>query len=381
LRRWVMTLSITLLVVPSTGLDSEDWPWATGNVAAGTVQARRARGGYRRDRQPMARDDSRTHRRRRPRTTAESRQLVYLGPEETLDYVRSNLPGFNVRLALDDAAVDAVLPGCAVILDAYMRIRFPADRLARARTLRAFVTATTGADHVDAGVLRARGIPLLTLRDQAEFLKNVTPAAEHSWLLLMACARGLPAAVADVHGGRWDRNRHPGIMLRGRTLGIIGCGRIGQWMSRYAAAFGMRTLGFDPFVAPWPEGIEKCTLEQMLPQSDFVTVHVPLTEESRELVGRRAFALMKPGVVFVNTSRGEVIDEDALFDGLRSGRVRAAGLDVLRGEPETARHTLVEYARAHANLIVTPHIGGFSPDALRYVLEFCCRRIRGLFAA
>jgi len=298
-----------------------------------------------------------------------------------LDYVRSCLPApVVVRMPLDETEFDRMLPACDVILDASMQMRFPAVRVSRAARLKWYVTATTGADHVDAAALTSRGVPLLTLKGRSDVLGNVTAAAEHSWLLLLACARGLRSAVDGVLEGNWDRTRYPGLMIRGRTLGLVGCGRIGGWMSRYGTAFGMRCIGFDPFVQRAPETIQLASLETVLREADFVSVHVPLTDSTRGLIGRAQFDLMKPGVVLINTSRGEIVDQDALLDALRSGRVASAGLDVLSGEPDIDTHPLVEFARHHGNVTITPHIGGFSPDAVRHVLEFSCRRIQSLLA-
>lgn len=306
--------------------------------------------------------------------------VLYLGPAEmTADVGRYLQDRCAVRHAPDADTADALLPECDAILDAYMRIQLPAERLGRAPRLKLVVTATTGADHIAANALAQRNIPLLTLKDQRAILHNITAAAEHSWLLLLACARQLPSAIDHVRARQWDRNLFPGVMLRGRSIGIIGCGRIGQWMARYAVAFGMRCRGYDPFVSPWPPGIERCALNQLLAAVDFVTVHVPLTDATRQLIGSREFQSMRPGVRFINTSRGEVIDETSLLRELQSGRIAAAGLDVLTGEPDIADHPLVEYARTHANLILTPHIAGFSPDALRGLLEFSCGRILAFF--
>jgi D-3-phosphoglycerate dehydrogenase len=306
--------------------------------------------------------------------------LLYLGPESTLKHVIGNLQkGFEVRLALDEMIVNEIIKDCDVILDAYMKIPFPADRINAACQLKLFVTATTGSDHIDSSSLVKRGIPLLTLHGQKDLLRNITPAAEHSWLLLMACARHLGAAIQGVLGGEWDRNKYPGMMLRGRTLGIIGCGRIGQWMATYAAAFGMRCMGYDPYVAPWPEGIEKSSIEELLKLSDFITVHVPLENKTYGLLGAYEFSLMKQGAILINTSRGDVISETALLLALQEGRLAAVGLDVVSGEPNITDHPLVDYARKHHNLIITPHIGGFSPDALKCILEFSCRRILDFF--
>ncbi len=306
--------------------------------------------------------------------------LLYLGPDDLVDHVRSILPAtYEIQQATDASTAYRYLPNSDVVLDAYMKIHFRKDQLDRAGRLKLFVTATTGADHVDAAVLEKRKIPLLTLRGQKEILKNITPAAEHSWLLLMACARQLLPATQHVLQGKWDRNEFPGMMLRGKTIGIIGCGRIGEWISRYAAAFGMKCLGFDPYADPFPSEIEKTDLSILLQQSDFISIHVTLTDETRGLLGPKEFQKIKKGAVLVNSSRGEVVDETSLLRALENSDLQASGLDVLTGEPEIDRHPLVRYARTHSNLILTPHIGGYSPDALKTVLTFSCKRINDFF--
>jgi phosphoglycerate dehydrogenase-like enzyme len=309
-------------------------------------------------------------------------KLLYLGPDEFLEFVRDRLGSqYVVRQASDAATARTQIKDAAFVLDASMRVRFDGSMIESAEALRAFVTATTGADHVDAAALASRGIPLLTLRGQADLLRNLTPAAELSWMLIMACARGARAAIDEVLEGTWNRDHHPGLMLRGRMLGIIGCGRIGEWVSRYARAFGMMCLGYDPHLTQFPEGVRAVALAELLSQADVVSVHVPLNAETCGLLGAAELAGIKRGAILVNTSRGEIVDEAALLDALRDGRLRAVGLDVLVGEPNVARHPLVEYARSHPNVIITPHIGGFSPDAVREVLAFCCRRIAALESA
>jgi D-3-phosphoglycerate dehydrogenase len=141
-------------------------------------------------------------------------------------------------------------------------------------------------------------------------------------------------------------------------------------MSRYACAFGMEVVGYDPFVRVFPEGISPIPLEELVQSSDFITVHVPLNDSTVGLLSAEHFAKIKPGAVLVNTSRGAVLDERALLNALQSGRLGAAGLDVLSDEPEIERSPLLTYARTHDNLIITPHCGGFSYDAVRIV----CRR-------
>lgn len=288
---------------------------------------------------------------------------------------------YDVVVATDPAAVDAAIRDIDVVLDAYMKVPFPRSRLDLAPRLQLFVAATTGADHVDDANLAQRSIPLLTLQGQNDVLRNLTPAAEHSWLLLMACARRLIPAAAHVRDGGWDRNLFPGIMLRGKTLGLVGCGRIGQWMAHYADAFGMSSVGFDPNLVEWPGTIQRASsLIDMLPVVDFLSIHVPLTEMTKGLLGYEELRLLKPTAILINTSRGEVVDSEALVAMIDAGSLQGVGVDVLDGEPKTGDHPLVDLARRSDRVLITPHIGGFSPDALKIVLSFSCDRIRQYFA-
>jgi D-3-phosphoglycerate dehydrogenase len=305
--------------------------------------------------------------------------VIFLGPESHLPQVCSGLPSFDVQHCCTGDEVDARLERADVIFDAYMKVPFPPERLGRARALKLFITATTGTTHVATAELERRGIPLLTLKGQEHVTRNITAAAELSWLLLMSVARPFRAAIQEPLAGEWDRNKYPGTMLRGRTLGVIGCGRIGTWVSRYATAFEMRVLGYDPLVSTLPATFEPADLDMLLATSDMVTLHVSYSEAARHLLNRDRIFRMKRGAVLVNTSRGELVDEAALLDALNSGHLSGAGLDVLQGEPDIDDHPLVRYAREHSNLVITPHIGGFSPDALRVVVDFSCERIRHFF--
>ena len=218
-------------------------------------------------------------------------------------------------------------------------------------------------------------IPLLTLKGERKLLNNITPAAELSWLLLLMCARNAYEAVNHVKDGKWDRNQFPGIMLNGKTIGVIGLGRLGMWTVRYANAFGLKCLGYDPFLKEDPLHVKKCSLEELLQKSDFVSVHVNYDPNKPKILTKEHFNLMKKGVIIINTSRGELIDEDSLLNGLISGDIAGAGLDVLSGEPNVEENQLFIQRNSDLNLIITPHIGGFSYDALGKVLEFCCSRI------
>lgn len=309
------------------------------------------------------------------------RKVVYLGPEQGSGIVAEQLgPSFSVELAAaTPESVGTLLKDAEVFLDASMKVPLRRPLLEPADNLRLVITATTGADHIDSAYLEARGISLLTLKGLNQVLKELTPAAELSWMLLMACARNLRPAIHHVEEGGWNRELFPGIMLNGKTLGLVGCGRIGKWMSRYANAFGMQVLGFDPYNEDWPEHLRPVSLNELMRQSHFISIHVHLTAETRQLIGAKEFALVRPGTILINTSRGAVVDENALLAALEDGRIAAFGFDVLEGEPEVKNSLLWQYAQEHSNCVITPHIGGFSPDSLAVVLRVTARRIADFF--
>lgn len=308
--------------------------------------------------------------------------VLYLGGEVGWEAAAGALMGVAEvrRVAVEPAAVAAGLREADALLDASMKVKITDEMICAANRLRIISCATTGSDHIQRAALAERDIPVCTLKEDPGLLRNLTPAAELSWALLLACARRLPAAVEHVRGGEWNRELFPGIMLNGKRLGLIGCGRIGGWMARYGRAFGMEVVGYDPHLERWPEDIERVSLENLVGSSDFISIHVHLSNETEGLLSRELLAAIKPGAILINTSRGAIVDESALHDGLRSGRIGGAGLDVLNGEPDTTEHPLVLYAREHDNLLITPHCGGFSPDAVRQVCAHAAGKIRTVLA-
>jgi len=301
--------------------------------------------------------------------------IVYIGPECGWQEIVAQI-GQHARLVHSDPnqqALAAALKRADALIDAAIRVPLTDTMVRAAPRLKVISCASTGADHIARGELAKRGGVVRTLRDSPEVIRDLTPAAELSWALVLACARKLIGAVAHVREGKWDREQFPGMMLNGRQLGLIGCGRIGGFMARYAQAFGMRVAGHDPHSSRLPAGVRRVPLPQLMAESDVVSVHVPLTAETQGLVSAELFACIKPGAIFVNTSRGAVVDEAALLAGLEAGRVGAAGLDVLDGEPCIAEHPLLIYAGTHDNLLITPHCGGFSPDAVARVAAHAAR--------
>lgn len=309
------------------------------------------------------------------------RRVIYLGAEEGFEAAREVLEGSAdvIHVNAEAGDVAAALREADALLDASMKVRLTPEMLQRALKLKIISCATTGSDHIARDGLEQRGISVRTLKEDPDILRNITPAAELSFALLMALARKLPAATKHVQEGRWTREEFPGVMLRGKTLGLIGCGRIGGWMARYARAFDMDVIGYDPLLKNFPDTIREVALSEVFSESDFVSIHVHLSSGTMGLVTKALIDSMKPGAFLVNTSRGAIVDESALLAALEVGRLAGAGLDVLDGEPNTSDHPLVRYARTHENLLITPHIGGFSPDAVRVVCAHAAGKIRTAF--
>lgn len=254
--------------------------------------------------------------------------------------------------------------------------------------LRWLVTPTTGHGHIDEAELSRRGIRLLSLRGHLEFLRTVSSTAELTWAMLLALVRWLPAAHADVLAGQWRRQPFMGREVRGKTLGILGLGRLGTLVAGYAKAFQMRVLAWDQRDEAFAElaisGVERCDLNRLLSECDVLSLHLSLTERTEGLLNRERLARMKAGAWIINTARGELIDEMALLAALECGALAGAALDVLHGDSRWAHmvpedHPLITYARGHSNLLLTPHLGGYSLEAIdrtrRFMVERFCEEI------
>jgi len=256
--------------------------------------------------------------------------------------------------------------------------KIDAEVMAAAPNLKTIVTSTTGLDHIDMEEARQRGIEVLSLRGERGFLNSVYATAEHTWALLLALIRKLPHAHQHVLSGSWDRDLFRGYELNGRTLGIVGIGRIGIKVARYGIAFGMRVLGCDiKEPAILPEGVELGSLESVLAESDIVSVHVDYNSENYGMIGQKLIASMKKGAFFINTSRGGLVDEKALLDGLVDGDLGGAALDVLCDEytERNGSAPLIDYAKDNMNLIITPHIGGCTFDSMEKTEIFMAKKL------
>jgi len=237
--------------------------------------------------------------------------------------------------------------------------RVTAEVLASAPELRVVVRAGTGLDNVDQAAAESRGVIVRNTPDA-----NTVSVAEITFAMLLALERHVAAAAADLRAGRWEKSKYAGRELFGRTLGVIGFGRIGRQVAVRAHAFGMPVIAFDEVVTRGPAGFEwvrHAERDAVLSEADVVTLHLPLTEHTRHSIGARELKLMKPDAVLVNASRGGVVDEAALHTALTSGRLRAAAIDVFEREPAPADHPLLQLP----NVLALPHLGASTSEAQR----------------
>jgi D-3-phosphoglycerate dehydrogenase len=239
--------------------------------------------------------------------------------------------------------------------------------------LRAIGRAGVGVDNIDVPAATARGIIVMNAPDG-----NTMTTAEHTLALLLALARRVPQAHASLQNGKWERKKFVGVELRGKTLGVVGLGRIGRVVAKRARGFEMKVLAFDPFVAPDQARdmeLELAPLEEVCARADFLTVHTPLTAETRGIIGAREFARMKPEVRIINCARGGLIDERALYEALREGRVAGAALDVFEEEPPAQNNPLLQFAE----VITTPHLGASTREAQEGVAVTVAEQMRDYF--
>ena len=228
--------------------------------------------------------------------------------------------------------------------------------LERAKSLKVIGRAGIGVDNVDIPAATARGIIVMN----TPFGNSIT-TAEHAITLMLSLARQIPEADASTRAGKWEKNKFLGVEMFGKTLGIIGCGNIGSIVADRAIGLRMKVIAYDPYLSAERAldlGVEKVELEQLLRRADFITLHTPLTDKTRNIISRESLALTKKGVRLINCARGELVDEAALFDALTARHVAGAALDVFVEEPATASPLF-----ALPNVVCTPHLGASTTEA------------------
>jgi D-3-phosphoglycerate dehydrogenase / 2-oxoglutarate reductase len=261
----------------------------------------------------------------------------------------------DVQLGLSRAELLATVPGAAAVIIRSTTM-VDAELLAAADDLMVVGRAGIGLDNVDLDAATARGVMVVNAPES-----NVVSAAEHTMALLLAQARNVPQAHAALVEGRWERSKWEGVELADKTLGIVGLGRIGKLVADRARSFGMRLVAFDPYVSAERArlgGVELMALEQVVAESDFLTIHLPKTSETAGLIDRDLLLKAKPGLRVINVARGGIVDEAALAEALRDGIVAGAALDVFAAEPTTESPLF-----GIDSVVVTPHLGASTREA------------------
>ncbi len=250
------------------------------------------------------------------------------------------------------------------------RTKVTKEILEAATRLKVVGRAGVGVDNIDVDVATRQGIAVLNAPGG-----NVISAAEHTLALTLALVRHIPKADAALRRGEWERKRFRGIELNGKTLGLAGAGRIGSEVAKRARAFGMRVVAYDPYLSRERAeqfGIQLVTMPDLFEQADVISVHVPLTDETRGIIGAVELALMKPTAYLINAARGGVVDEGALADALRSGRLAGAALDVFEEEPASPDNPLLGLD----NVVAVPHLGAATREAQASVSVEICGAVR-----
>lgn len=275
--------------------------------------------------------------------------------ESGLDQLRSAEHVVDIALNLTPEQLIATIPGAQALIIRSATKVVPAV-LDAARDLIVVGRAGIGLDNVDVPYATKKGVMVVNAPQS-----NILSAAEQAMALLLAQARNVPQAHTALKNGKWERSKWEGVELYSKTLGIVGLGRVGALVAQRALAFGMRLIAFDPFVSKdraRQMGVEILSLEEVMKQSDFISIHLPKSKETTGLIGSEMLELAKDGLRIINTARGGIVDEKALYEAVKSGKVQGAGLDVFDSEPCTDS-PLFELS----SVVVTPHLGASTFEA------------------
>lgn len=251
------------------------------------------------------------------------------------------------------------------------------EMIEKAGKLKVIATATTGLDHIDTVYAEKKGVKVLSLRGEKKFLNNITGTAELAFGLLIDVMRGISVSFESVKNNKWQREKFRGHCLRGKTLGIVGYGRLGRKMASYGRAFGMRVMINDPYVKTKKSGL--VGFNDLIKNSDVISLHLHLDQKTMRLFNSSVFKKMKKCAFLVNTSRGEIVDEVDLLKALKTGVIAGYATDVLAGElsfrDSFSNYSLVEYAKENKNCVITPHIGGMTHESRKATDSFIVKRL------
>ena len=251
-----------------------------------------------------------------------------------------------------------------------------------ANNLQVIATATTGLNHIDIDYAQYKKIKIISLRDEVEFLNNIYATPEHTWALILSLLRNIPNAFNSVKENNWNRDEFKGRELNGRSIGIIGFGRVGKIIAKYAQAFNMNILVYTKEDYIELQGVNYLDdMKELLKDSDIVTLHLPLTSETKNFFSTKEFNYMKKDSFFINTSRGEIVNEEALIKSIKNNKISGAALDVIDSENDifNKKSKIIEFAKLDSRLIITPHIAGATFESMEKIEIFIANKLANYF--
>lgn len=286
------------------------------------------------------------------------------------------------RVELMDLDREELLSNVAEFDYLWVRLRNSIDQeiISTATELKGIISATTGLNHIDTAFANNQGIAVLSLKGETEFLRTIRATAELTIGLIISLIRGIPWSFDSVRTGEWNRDLFRGRELYGNTVGLIGFGRLGSIVAEILSSFEATVIAYDPAIPlkSYPQGIRGFSSpEEVFSQADILSLHASFSEGSRSFIDKRLLSMMKPTSFFINTSRGELLDESALLNTLMGKRIAGAALDVLANETSLTpqKSPLIQYAMSHGNLLITPHIGGCTFDSMVNTELFMARKL------
>tara|TARA_Y100000590_G_scaffold8756_1_gene10891 strand:- start:1038 stop:1988 length:951 start_codon:yes stop_codon:yes gene_type:complete len=242
------------------------------------------------------------------------------------------------------------------------------------------LTPTTNPeDYINLKIAKKKNIKIFSLVDQTKFLKNITATAEHTWLLILALSRNLLAAYQSVSLKNWSPTNYKGVQLHGKTIGIIGFGRLGKKVASYANSFGMNVIFYDKNVGISKKYKKISSLSSLITKSDIVSIHASLNNETFHMFNKKTLSFFKKSTLLINTSRGEIIDSKSLVYFLKKKKIKGAAVDLIENEVSLKKRNndpLIKYSIKNKNILITPHIGGFTEESVRDTDSFILNKFK-----
>lgn len=296
-------------------------------------------------------------------------RILAITPIDPIRGLRTALEAIGEVVCLPDAGSEEVMRRAAdadaIFTNPNRSKVYLSDKILGAGSrLKVVCTASTGTNHIDLAFAKSRGIQVLSLTEERETINKISSTAEHAFALFLAALRKVPQGWDAVRAGGWDCEPFVGRQIGALTVGVIGYGRLGRFFCRYAQAFGAQTLAYDPYQKNYEAGVRPVGLDELLADSDVVSLHVHVTAETTGMLGAAQLARLKPGAILVNTSRGEIVDEAALVGFLKKNPAAVYATDVVAEETRNREQSpILAYGKTSGQVIVTPHVGGMTEEA------------------